>query len=141
MFFRNKNTLLAFGNIVALTVDSVNIRATCASALPTRSRSSWGPRMMATKIFKNMTRDIFGADASLSQINIQTWSPMCDIAPLFVYFSYVIPTALLAPNSIKCSPKLFFKCSTNVFHSSPNYSNVLRTILMFYELLSKVFIT
>ena len=34
---------LAFDNKVALTVDDVNIRATCASALPTRSRSSWGP--------------------------------------------------------------------------------------------------
>ena len=34
---------LAFDNKVALTVDCVNIRATCASALPTRSRSSWGP--------------------------------------------------------------------------------------------------
>ena len=34
---------LAFDNKVALTVDYVNIRATCASALPTRSRSSWGP--------------------------------------------------------------------------------------------------
>ena len=34
---------LAFDNKVALTVVCVNIRATCASALPTRSRSSWGP--------------------------------------------------------------------------------------------------
>ena len=34
---------LAFGNIVAMIVDLVNIRATCASALPTHSRSSWGP--------------------------------------------------------------------------------------------------
>ena len=34
---------LAFDNKVALTVNYVNIRATCASALPTRSRSSWGP--------------------------------------------------------------------------------------------------
>ena len=34
---------LAFDNKVALTVDCVNIRTTCASALPTRSRSSWGP--------------------------------------------------------------------------------------------------
>ena len=34
---------LAFGNIVAMIVDPVNIRATCASALPTHSRSSWGP--------------------------------------------------------------------------------------------------
>ena len=68
--------------------------------------------MMATKIFKNMTRDIFGADACYrlaSQINIQTWSPMCDIATLLVYFSYVIPTALLAPNSIKCSTNCFQK--------------------------------
>ena len=34
---------LAFGNMVAMIVDIVNIRATCASALPTHSRSSWGP--------------------------------------------------------------------------------------------------
>ena len=34
---------LAFGNMVAMIVDTVNIRATCASALPTHSRSSWGP--------------------------------------------------------------------------------------------------
>ncbi len=56
------------------------------------------PSMMATKIFKNMTRDIFGVDACYrlaSQINIQIWSLMCDIATLFVYFSYVIPSALL----------------------------------------------
>ena len=33
----------AFGNRIALTVDSVNIEATDASALPTHSRSSWGP--------------------------------------------------------------------------------------------------
>ena len=33
----------AFGNRIALTVDFVNIEATDASALPTHSRSSWGP--------------------------------------------------------------------------------------------------
>ena len=44
-FFEQKYAALAFGNIVVLTVDSVNIRATCASALPTRSRSSRGPLM------------------------------------------------------------------------------------------------
>ena len=47
--FRNKNTI-AFGNIVVLTVDSVNIRATCASALPTHSRSSWGPHSIYSAI-------------------------------------------------------------------------------------------
>ena len=57
-----------------------------------------------------------------SQINIQTWSPMCDIATLFVYFSYVIPTALLAPNSIKCS---YLALLERLF---------LRTIPMFFEL-------
>ena len=35
---------LAFGNMVAMIVDLVNIRATCASALPTHSRSSWEPQ-------------------------------------------------------------------------------------------------
>ena len=50
----NKNTLrFAFGNIVALTVDSVNIRATCASALPTRSRSSRGHLMSYKNIQKS----------------------------------------------------------------------------------------
>ena len=34
----------AFGNKVALTADPVSIGATYASALPTRSRTSWGPR-------------------------------------------------------------------------------------------------
>ena len=45
IFFEQKYAALAFGNIVVLTVDSVNIRATCASALPTRSRSLRGPLM------------------------------------------------------------------------------------------------
>ena len=35
--------LLAFGNRIALTADLVSSRATDASALPTHSRSSWGP--------------------------------------------------------------------------------------------------
>lgn len=34
---------LAFGNKIALTADHVSIETTCASALPTRSRSSWEP--------------------------------------------------------------------------------------------------
>ena len=34
---------LAFGNMVAMIVAPVNIRATCASALPTHSRSSYLP--------------------------------------------------------------------------------------------------
>ena len=37
----------AFGNRIALTVDSVNIEATDASALPTHSRSSWGPHSIS----------------------------------------------------------------------------------------------
>ena len=45
IYFKQKYASLAFGNIVALTVDSVNIRATCASALPTRSQSLRGPLM------------------------------------------------------------------------------------------------
>ena len=32
---------LAFGNKIVLTADYVSIETTCASALPTRSRSSW----------------------------------------------------------------------------------------------------
>ena len=36
--------LLAFGNRIALTADLVSSRATDASALPTHSRSSWGPQ-------------------------------------------------------------------------------------------------
>ena len=35
--------LLAFGNRIALTADLVSSRATDASALPTHSRSAWGP--------------------------------------------------------------------------------------------------
>ena len=35
---------LAFGKPVALTNDLVVVEATAASALPTHSRSSWGPR-------------------------------------------------------------------------------------------------
>ena len=34
---------LAFGNKIVLTADYVSIETTCASALPTRSRSSWEP--------------------------------------------------------------------------------------------------
>ena len=41
---------LAFGNMVAMIVDPVNIRATCASALPTHSRSSWGPHNIYSAI-------------------------------------------------------------------------------------------
>ena len=42
------NHRFAFGNKIALTVDLVNIEATCASALPTHSRSSWGPLLNGT---------------------------------------------------------------------------------------------
>ncbi len=41
---------LAFGNMVAMIVDPVNIRATCASALPTHSRSSWRPHNIYSAI-------------------------------------------------------------------------------------------
>ena len=41
---------LAFGNMVAMIVDPVNIRATCTSALPTHSRSSWGPHNIYSTI-------------------------------------------------------------------------------------------
>ena len=41
---------LAFGNMVAMIVDPVNIRATCTSALPTYSRSSWGPHNIYSAI-------------------------------------------------------------------------------------------
>ena len=37
--------MLAFGKPVALTADPVSIVAMAASALPTRSRTSWGPRL------------------------------------------------------------------------------------------------
>ena len=39
--------LLAFGNRIALTADPVSSRATDASALPTHSRSSWGPHSIS----------------------------------------------------------------------------------------------
>ena len=42
-FTQAVRVILAFGNKVALTADPVSIGATCASALPTHSRSSWGP--------------------------------------------------------------------------------------------------
>ena len=45
--------LLAFGNRIALTADFVSSRATDASALPTHSRSSWGPHSIHT-FFENM---------------------------------------------------------------------------------------
>ena len=41
---------LAFGKPVALTNDLVVVEATAASALPTRSRSSWGPRKARANI-------------------------------------------------------------------------------------------
>ena len=43
---------LAFGNKIALTADHVSIEATCASALPTRSRSSWEPMPLAQRLRK-----------------------------------------------------------------------------------------
>ena len=46
----------AFGNRIALTNDPVVVRATDASALPTHSRSSWGPRkahIFATSTWQN----------------------------------------------------------------------------------------
>ena len=48
--------MLAFGNKIAMNVAS-NIGATCASALPTHSRSSWGPirekRFTASKALRD----------------------------------------------------------------------------------------
>ena len=44
---------LAFGNRIALTNDPVVVRATDASALPTHSRSSWGPRKARANIAHN----------------------------------------------------------------------------------------
>ena len=43
IFFKQKYASHAFGNIVALTVDFVNIRATCASALPTNYKFAGTP--------------------------------------------------------------------------------------------------
>ena len=40
---------LAFGNKIVLTADYVSIETTCASALPTRSRSSWEPMTLAQR--------------------------------------------------------------------------------------------
>ena len=44
---------LAFGKPVALTNDLVVVEATAASALPTRSRSSRGPRKARANIAHN----------------------------------------------------------------------------------------
>ena len=47
---------VAFGNRIALTNDPVVVRATDTSALPTHSRSSWGPRkvhVFATSTWQN----------------------------------------------------------------------------------------
>ena len=44
---------LAFGKPVALTNDLVVVEATAASALPTHSRSSWGPRKARANIAHN----------------------------------------------------------------------------------------
>ena len=41
---------LAFGNKIVLTADCVRIETTCASALPTRSRSSWEPHDPCAKV-------------------------------------------------------------------------------------------
>ena len=45
---------LAFGNKIALTADHVSIEATCASALPTRSRSSWEPYDPCAKVAQGL---------------------------------------------------------------------------------------
>ena len=53
---------VAFGNRIALTNDPVVVRATDASALPTHSRSSWGPRkahVFATSSWQNELLVIF----------------------------------------------------------------------------------
>ena len=44
------NLALAFGNKIVLTADHVSIETTCASALPTRSRSSWEPYDPCAKV-------------------------------------------------------------------------------------------
>ena len=44
---------LAFGKPVALTNDLVVVEATAASALPTHSRISWGPRKAHANIAHN----------------------------------------------------------------------------------------
>ena len=60
IFFEQKYAALAFGNIVVLTVDSVNIRATCASGCsPVRLIPVVG---VTTTAPKNAT-SIFGAPA------------------------------------------------------------------------------
>ncbi len=56
----------AFGNRIALTVDSVNIEATDASALPTHSRSSWGPHNVHV-----MYKLIYTSSASACGICVQ----------------------------------------------------------------------
>lgn len=45
---------LAFGNKIVLTADYVSIETTCASALPTRSRSSWEPYDPCAKVAQGL---------------------------------------------------------------------------------------
>ena len=119
-YFKQKYAALAFGNIVALTVDSVNIRATCTSALPTRSRSSRGPLMSYknnSKIFQSVIFYYCYMFAVLTlSIIVQTLSfkqAWCYL--LTAYFDWLLPNQ-------SSSNKIVLNALRTVLNALTNYS-------------------
>ena len=98
----------AFGNRIALTVDSVNIRATCTSALPTRSRSSRGPLMSYKNNLKIFQRGIFGVMAYRHLVSLYLLTHLSKLR--FVIISTDTISAIAA-----ITHQIVFKCSTNCF--------------------------
>ena len=75
---------LAFGNMVAMIVDLVNIRATCASALPTHSRSSWGPHNILRHSMYCAQSSKWGLFGRNTRSAIQGTSSRCSLGVLSV---------------------------------------------------------
>ena len=76
---------LAFGNMVAMIVDLVNIRATCASALPTHSRSSWGPHNILRHSMYCAQSSKWGLFGRNTRSAIQGTSSRCSLGHLSVF--------------------------------------------------------
>ena len=91
---------LAFGNIVAMIVDPVNIRATCASALPTHSRGSWGPIIYSAILciaLSPQSGDTSGASLgvrSVALLHLQVIFLICHNGSLFVYGTEIVRIVL-----------------------------------------------
>ena len=86
---------LAFGNMVAMIVDTVNIRATCASALPTHSRSSWGPHNILIHSMYCAISSVWGHFGCFTRSAFRrTPSLICHYGSLFVYGTEIVRIVL-----------------------------------------------